>query len=238
MLARMADRVNRLNDIVRKTTAEPKAGAFSGSSRLLAELERERSRIARELHAGAGQPLAALRMNLELLDEWAAAMPQPAKDTVSRLRNLSESALEQIRAVSHRLHPPEWQHLTTEQAVRGLIEQTGLAGWFETTIQIGPLPIEPGYATKIAVYRCAQECIANVIRHSQATHIKVVLAAAGDSIELTVADNGKGIDPVKTSGGIGLDAIREHIVLLDGQLQVASGEQGTTITISFPLGED
>jgi two-component system NarL family sensor kinase len=209
---------------------------------LMAELERERSRIARELHAGAGQPLAGIKINLELLDGCSASMPETAQYALSRVRLLTDAALEQVRAVSHRLHPPEWQELTTEQALRQLVEASGISGRFETAIEIGHLPNEPGHAAKVALYRCAQECIANIFRHSQASHVEFALAAAGDRVELRVSDNGKGFAARSASGGIGLQTIREHAALLGGIVRIASGSdgelRGTTITVSLPLAED
>lgn len=205
---------------------------------LLAELERERSRIARELHAGAGQPLAGIKSHLELLDDCSASMPESARYALSRIHVLSEAALEQIRAVSHRLHPPEWQVLTTEQALRNLVDASGVSRRFETTIDIGHLPNEPEHAAKVALYRCAQECIANIFRHSQASRVEFVLAGGADRVELRVSDNGKGIAAGSAAGGIGLQVMREHVALLGGAVRIESGLHGTTITVSLPLAED
>jgi signal transduction histidine kinase len=205
---------------------------------LMAELERERSRIARELHAGAGQPLAGIKINLEMLDGCAASMPESAQYALSRARVLTDAALEQVRAVSHRLHPPQWQCLTTEQALRKLVQSSGLCDRFETAIRIGCLPKEPGYAAKVALYRCAQECIANIFRHSEASRVEFTLAPGADRVKLRVSDNGKGFAAANGTGGIGLETIREHADLLGGSVRIDTGLQGTTITISLPLAED
>jgi signal transduction histidine kinase len=214
---------------------------------VLAELERERSRIARDLHAGAGQPLAGIKLNLQLLADSAPAMPGPAQEALSRLRVLTDAALDQVRAVSHRLHPPEWQDLTTEQAIRKLLSGSGLAERFETAIEIGHLPHEPEHAAKVVLYRCAQECIANIFRHSQASRVEFQLVAAGDRIILRVSDNGKGMGPGTRDGGIGLQAIHEHVALLGGTVTIdsrpANGNLdhsrpgGTTISVSLPLAD-
>ena len=205
---------------------------------MTAELERERSRIARELHAGAGQPLAGIKVNLELLDGWSASMPESARFALSRARILTEAALEQVRAVSHRLHPPEWQDLTTEQALRKLVEASGVAYRFETAIDIPHLPKEPGHAIKVALYRCAQECIANIFRHSEASRVEFVLAPGGERVELRVSDNGKGFAAGTPAGGIGLETIREHAAGLGGFVRIDTGSHGTTIAVSLPADED
>jgi len=206
--------------------------------RILGELERERSRIARDLHAGAGQPLAAIKLNLELLAEHSAEMPESARKAVARLRDLSDSALEQIRAVSHRLHPPDWQELSTGEALRNLLDRSGIADWARMTVRIESLPVEPAHFAKVALYRCAQECLANIIRHSHASRVEFALYTVGDRVGMRIYDNGKGIE-VGTSGpGIGLQAIREHIEMLGGEHHIGNALPGTTITVSFPLAED
>ena len=243
MLSRVAGSICRLHVALASLPGRATAGHS-----LLAELERERSRIARELHAGAGQPLAGIKLNLEMLGDACASMPGPAREALSRLTVLTDAALDQVRAVSHRLHPPEWQNLTTERALRGLVEGSGLAQRFETLIDIGRLPKEPGHAAKVALYRCAQECIANIFRHSQASRVEFQLRAEGDMARLRVSDNGKGIAAGSGDSGIGLRAMRDHVALLGGAVVVDSashngafsdsGQQGTTITVSVPLVND
>ena len=90
----------------------------AGSHSTLEHLETERSRIARDLHAGAGQPLAGIILNLELLDGMEGSSSPEIKDVVGRLRYLAAQALDQVRAASHRLHPPDWQRLTLAAALK------------------------------------------------------------------------------------------------------------------------
>jgi two-component system sensor histidine kinase UhpB len=234
MLAIVAEKYCRFNNLLQQNRERE-----SPQRSLLRELERERARIGRELHAGAGQPLAGIRLNLDMLDEWSQSMPEAAKEAMSRLHRLSEAALQQVRAVSHRLQPPEWQQLSTEQAIRQLVADSGLTGRLETAIDIRPLPVEPTLSTRIALYRAAQECISNVLRHSGATRVELSLLPMGDRIELRVADNGKGILPESLSGGgMGLKAIRAHAASVDGVSRIASGLHGTTITIDVPVSEN
>ena len=164
MLAVIYEKNVRLGDLISKRWP-PRSGTA-----LLTELERERSRIARELHAGAGQPLAGIKLHLELLEECASAIPDSAgldsvRVTIGRLQTLAEQALSQVRAVSHRLHPPEWQEMTLDQAMESLVESSGLSRSLGLTRDIRPLPEEPSHGVKVQMYRCAQECISNIIRH-------------------------------------------------------------------------
>jgi two-component system, NarL family, sensor histidine kinase UhpB len=203
-----------------------------GSGRtIVRELERERSRIARELHAGAGQPLAGIKLNLEMLDDYAAVLPQAGRDALARLQTLASQALEQVRAVSHSLHPPDWQGLTTGDALLYLLRSSGLTGRLEVEIDIRPLPIEPSHTVKIAIYRCAQECISNVVRHSGAARFALALIPLGRMVELRLEDNGRGFPQEHSAGnpGIGLRAIREHTLALGGVCRISSGGDGVRI---------
>jgi two-component system, NarL family, sensor kinase len=204
---------------------------------IVRELERERSRIARELHAGAGQPLAAIGLNLELLCECSAALPQQAREALARLENLSARAIEQVRSLSHKLHPPDWQNLTVADALRGLIDSSGLTTVLEIEVHIQPPAVEPPHATKIVIYRCAQECISNVLQHSGATRVELRLFAYGDLLELRVEDNGHGFAGGGPHTGIGLVAIREHASALGGICEISSNPTGSKVMVRVPLSE-
>ena len=227
-----------VQDCVPRVAAGKHSFKFSSRARILA-LERERSRIAKDLHAGAGQPLAAIRMNLEALDELSALMPVEAAATLMRLRVLTEEALSEVRAVSHRLHPPDWQGLTLEVALERLVAEMGLQAVFpESRIVIRRLNSQPEHAVVVAAYRCAQECFSNVLRHSRATRVDFLLESVDGSILMRVADNGMGISGrTGESWGLGLRAIRENVADVDGHLRVFTGRSGTTMEFLFPAVE-
>jgi len=207
--------------------------------RLISALERERSRIARELHAGAGQPLAGMRLNLEMLGECSNDLPPAAREALTRLQKLTEQALDQVRAVSHGLHPPEWQTLTTAEALRYLVQCSGLESRLGVKLNLAALPAEPSHIVKVAIYRCAQECISNILRHSGATHLSLSLRLTGAMVELRVEDNGHGF-PAHSAGnkGIGLVAIREHAESLEGTCDILSNPVGVTVVVRLPLDAD
>ena len=242
MLSGFAEKNARLTAFVDKNRA-----VRSGPS-LLAELEKERSRIARELHAGAGQPLAGIKLHLEILNECTAQLPdsiwqnpvqgESAREAIGRLQTLAEQALGQVRALSHRLHPPEWQQKTLVEALESLLESSGLGGRLVLRGDFQPLPEEPSHAVKVQMYRCAQECLSNVIRHSGATEAIVELSAEDRRLLLTVTDNGHGFDITAKSSGIGLKAIEENAASMGGTASIASAPNGTKIRVSLPFSED
>lgn len=237
MLAGVCEKNSRLSNLVSRKWPPRKS-----SVPLLAELERERSRIARELHAGAGQPLAGIKIHLEILEECASAIPDStkmdsARMTIGRLQTLAEQALGQVRAVSHRLHPPEWQEMALDQALESLVDSSGLAG-LRLTKSLPPLADEPTHAAKVQIYRCAQECISNIVRHSGATEASISLRDEEGNAVLTVTDNGRGFDTGAKNSGIGLKAIFENAESLGGTARITSSGAGTRIVVKIPHSAD
>ena len=242
MLAGFAEKNARLSDVVARLCP-----VRSGPA-LLTELERERSRIARELHAGAGQPLAGIKLHLEILEECTAGLPdaawgnpgrgESARIAIGRLQTLAEQALGQVRALSHRLHPPDWQQKTIGEALESLVESSGLSGRLLLKQDFQPPAEEPSHTVKVQLYRCAQECISNVIRHSGATEATVALAAEGGRLLLTVTDNGHGFDTAARNSGIGLRAIDENASSMGGTASITSSSNGTKIRVSLPCSAD
>ncbi len=240
MLSRIGQKNSRLYGLLERDSKLRNAGSRASGRTIVHELERERSRIARELHAGAGQPLAGIKLNLDMLDDCAAVLPQAGREALARLQTLTEQALQQVRAVSHNLHPPDWQGLATGDALRYLVQSSGLMDRLVMEIDIQPLPVEPSHTVKIALYRCAQECISNVARHSGATRFALSLMAAGTMIELRMEDNGRGfpLEPSTGGKGIGLQSMREHTTALGGTCDISSGPDGVGICVRLPLGAE
>lgn len=205
---------------------------------LLRELERERGRIARDLHAGAAQPLAALCLNLSRVEESAHDLPAAAREALERAHRLADAALEQIRSSSHRLHPPAWQGLRLEEALERLVADSAAEVRFrEVRVEIPHLPVEPCFGSKIAAYRCAQEALSNALRHSNGDRISLSVSYEGVWMLLTVFDNGDSFaePPAVRSSGLGLRAMRRHVRAAGGSLRIAGGSNGTTIQVRLPI---
>lgn len=216
-----------------------------GGRKAVRQIEMERQRLGRELHTGAGQLLAAILLQLDVI---AAELPTPTpnvRQALDSISTLAADTLEQVRNLSRRLHPPEWQRLTLESAIRQLWQISGVPQRFEATLRIDPLPWEPSLEVKVLIYRAFQEALANLVRHSQATRIDVVLEVQNGQLVLGIRDNGVGFDaqrvfsaPPSVVSGIGLRSIRETAQELGGKLEVESGPDGTKLVVSvvpFPV---
>lgn len=240
---RIEDRIvrnhRRLQRAERELSARVNSRPKGNRGRVVLQMERERQRLGRELHTSVGQMLAAIRLQLEVI---AAQMPAPAggvQRALSAIGRLAGDALEQVRGISRRLHPPEWQRLTLEAALSQLWEITGIPQRFQALLSIQPLPHEPAHEIKVLFYRTAQEALANIARHSGAARVEMALEASGGAIALTIRDDGGGFDPSSLTGapaniesGIGLRSIREEAADLGASLEIKSGPGGTTLTVS------
>ncbi len=210
---------------------------------LTRELERERSRIARELHAGAGQPLAGIKLHLDLLSSEFPELPSRMRDGMGRIQLLADQALEQVRAVSHRLYPPDWQQLGVTEAIETLLHSSGLTQTSEVTLEIASFDPQPSHEVKVTLYRCCQECLSNILRHSRAKNVAISLSQTGGRFVLSIEDDGVGFDPEKVaaadprSRGIGLPAMDQQVRALGGSLIVQSGSMGTRLEFCLPVVE-
>ena len=216
-----------------------------GGRKAVRQIEMERQRLGRELHTGAGQLLAAIQLQLDVIAAELPSPPPNVRQALDSISTLAADTLEQVRSLSRRLHPPEWQRLTLESAIRQLWQISGVPQRFEATLQIDPLPWEPNLEVKVLIYRAFQEALANLVRHSRATRIAVALEARDGQLVLTIRDNGVGFDaqhefsaPPSVDSGIGLRSIRETAQELGGRLEVESGPDGTKLVVSvlpFPV---
>lgn len=201
----------------------------------------ERRRIARELHDTTAQNLAALNMNLAQLDRALAATdPSHAlliEDTIA----LADLAVQEIRTLSYVLHPPLLDALglcrTVQDYVEGFGPRSGIPTEVEVDEAIGRLSEE----TEIALFRVLQESLSNVHRHSGAQQAWVRLAIIDDTVELTITDDGHGMDAStrdrlrrRATVGVGIAGMTERLEQLGGTLRIESTDEGTMVCAAVP----
>jgi signal transduction histidine kinase len=214
----------------------------AGTGQLIQHMERERQRLGRELHTGVGQLLAAIGLQV---DTVATAIPDPppaARQALDRISLLAGDALEQVRAVSRRLHPPVWQRLTLEDALRQMWVSSGVPEKLAATATIASLSRSPEPEIKALLYRAAQEAISNLVRHSRATAARLSLTESEGWLYLTVWDNGGGFDvaavwdaPADVAAGLGLRSLREEAAAVGATVRIESGPSGTSLMAAAPM---
>ena len=232
----------RLQSAERNLSSLTQASGFSAGASAVRQIELERERLGRDLHTGVGQLLVAIRLQLEVIATQLPDAPAGVQHALDRIGTLASDAGEQVRSLSRKLHPPEWQRLSLETAVRQLWESSGVPQRFEASLRIQPLPREPEQEAKVLVYRAVQEALTNLVRHARASRVEMTLESSGDRVVLRIQDNGVGFDvgrllsaPANVTQGIGLRSIREQASSLGGKLEIGSGAGGTILELSVPF---
>ena len=206
--------------------------------RLIDVQEAERRRISRELHDDLNQQIATLSMGISQLKRKVPQQDGQLVADLDQLRKTANGLTDEVRRLSHQLHPAVLEHLGLVPALESYIasfrdeEQINV----QFTADIGEVRIP--FQTSICVYRVAVEALRNVARHSGAASAAVSLKRSQKGLELQVSDSGKGFD-VETSrqgGGLGLISIEERLRVLQGDCYVSSApERGTTLVARVPL---
>jgi signal transduction histidine kinase len=213
-----------------------------GAGNPIQQIEGERQRLGRELHTNVGQLLSAIRLQLEIVTSQLREPALNVHQALDRISVLTADALERVRSIAQRLHPPEWQRLSIEAAIRQMWDLSGIPESFEARLYIQDLPQQPDLDTKVLLYRAAQEAVSNITRHSRATRVEASLRLHDGGLVLQFQDNGAGFDaprlfssPPNLAGGIGLRTIREQAEGLGGILVVESGPDGTKLELTIPF---
>ena len=232
------------SDVTERKRAEQEVAWLA--AHLLRAQDAERRRIARDLHDGTAQTLAAVELILARLRN---EIVHERQDTIKLDRLLSEGhslaseALQEVRSLSYLLHPPELEHLGLVGAIQsyaeGFSRRSGIAVTVEAPDDLGRLP----QAIEIALFRVLQECLTNVLRHSQSSCAHVHLFAGLSCVALQVRDCGRGIVPSvehiehnhPEALSVGITSMRQRMLNLGGRLKVTSGSRGTKVTAIVPV---
>jgi two-component system sensor histidine kinase UhpB len=197
----------------------------------LAAQERERMRVARELHDEIGQRLTAVAINAErAAEDGESASSEALHAVVDDVRD----SLEDVRRIARELRPEALDDLGLVNALIALCSRvTDVRVERRFDRDLPPLDHE----TELVIYRIAQESLTNVSRHAKASRAVVALRREGDSIVLTVRDDGRGLPAELPRGTAGISGMRERALLVGGALTISSEPgKGTEVRLSVPTG--
>ncbi len=194
--------------------------------------EEERRRLARDLHDEVNQALTAILLRLEALSQGA---PPELGSELSEVKRLVNQAMGELLQLARQLRPTALDDhgLLPAMAsqVRRFAAQTGIKADLNARGESTKLAPDE----EIAVYRIAQEALANVARHAGATQVDVDLNAGEDGIELIVRDDGRGFETHRAASGLGLGGMAERARLVGGELTIASEPgAGTELCLRVP----
>jgi len=197
-------------------------------------MEKERTRLAREIHDSLGHYLTAINIQLEAARAVQADETAPVAALLERAQALTKEGLQEVRRSVAALRASPLADKPLPLLIETLAEGCRTSG-IETTCTIAgtPRPLPPAF--ELALYRAAQEALTNVRKHAQAQHAEVTLTYAADSVHLRVEDDGVG--SAEHAGGFGLVGLRERVQLLGGALEIAS-VPGAGFVLEITLREE
>ena len=189
--------------------------------------EKERLRIAKELHDGVNGDLSAIKYKL-------TAMVEHSTDVVNEVVAMLDHSSEQVRAISHNLVPPALEKFELTEALEDYAASMNDIHEPEISFQFLGNPIQLPKKIEVNLYRIVQELLSNSIKHAQASEITVQISHQQGNLLITVEDNGIGFDPQQTNRkGIGLTNIQSRIDYLKAKKDLVSNEKGTTYSIEI-----
>jgi signal transduction histidine kinase len=198
----------------------------------------ERARVARELHDSTAQTLAAAMLQISATARQAK---DPAtEERLAELRTLVADALEEVRTLSHTIHPRVLDDLGLVAALEWLARQTRQEGTLDVEVEAEPGAEDIPRAAASVLYRIAQESIRNVLQHAHARNVRLVLECNDLAATLSVIDDGRGFDVRGAEArrpGMGLFSIRERVSLVNGTVDIQSVPgRGARVIATLPLG--
>jgi two-component system NarL family sensor kinase len=229
-------------DITERKRAEDSVRELSG--RLLQVQDDERRHFARELHDSAGQMLTALQMNLAVLEDEASKLGPEAVDRLKESMNLVDELFQEVRTISHLLHPPLLDEVGLSSALRAYAEGFAERSKITVDVEIPPDFGRLSQDSETTIFRIVQEALTNIHRHSASRVAAIRLFYLGDDVRVEVQDDGIGISAEKRAemersgaAGVGIRGMRERLRQLGGTLEVSQVRDGagTLVIARLPV---
>lgn len=194
--------------------------------------ERERSRLARELHDGIGGMLTAIKMNLSATRKKHPELSQFS--SLKEIMHMLEDTGTEVRKTAHNLMPDVLVKHRLPEAL--MIYCENIHEQLPTELQFHGHLTDLDKAIELLLYRMIQELLQNILKHASATYAAVQLMMHEGKLSLTVEDNGTGFDPQQEHGGFGLQNLKYRVAALQGNISITSSKgRSTTIHIEFEL---
>lgn len=231
---RIRERLVQLSADLQEFTAAP---VFVGEDTKEEIIEKERSRIARELHDSVSQQLFAAMMMLSAINETIdGQLSEPIKKQLIKVEEVIGNAQTEMRALLLHLRPVALEDRSLKQGITNLLEELYSKVSLELKWELMETTLDSGIEDHL--FRIVQEAVSNTLRHAKANKLEVYLNQTQDSVTLKIVDNGVGFEsnqPDKV-GSYGLRNMRERVVGLGGTFKIVSiKQQGTILDISIPV---
>ena len=199
--------------------------------------EKERTRIARELHDELGQLLTALNTGVILLRKKIPTDQEHLLERTLSMKELIDMTMQTVKRIYMDLRPGMLDHLGLPAAIEWQCQEFQKRTGIHCSVVVDPEDMEPNKDASITVFRILQETLTNVAKHSKATRVQVSLKGLEDDLELAVSDNGRGIrdGDLQKPKSFGLLGVRERVDFRGGEVHISGRKgKGTTVTVRLP----
>ncbi|MCI0474177.1 MAG: histidine kinase, partial [Ignavibacteria bacterium] len=210
------------------------------TKQLIDSHEEERKKISAELHDSLGQDLVIIKNSASMaLNNHLSG--KDSSNYISQISDISSSALNNVRTISHNLRPVELDRLGLTDTIKSVIEKVSQSADIEFSQDIDNIDGILDKNNEVNFCRIIQESTNNILKHSKASIANVQIKAAGNKITAIIKDNGTGFDPENVKNHsvyktFGLTGIKERVRMLNGTLKINSEmKKGTEIIISIPV---
>jgi PAS domain S-box-containing protein len=232
-----------VQDISERKRAEKELRTLS--TYLLRTQDQERRRIGRELHDSTAQKVAALGMNLSLINGSAASVDSKTHKHLLESQTLVQECLREIRTLSHLLHPPLLDEVGLASALRWYADGFARRSGIRVDLQLPPDFTRMSQEVETTLFRIVQECLTNVHLHSGSPTARICILRNPESVVAAVTDEGCGMRSADRNGatgtveiGVGIAGMRERVEQFGGRLEIDSTHAGTTVKATLPIPED
>ena len=206
--------------------------------RLIEAQEKERSRIARELHDDICQKLALLSMELEMSKRLVLRPGGPVEVRIEEMRQQCSGIAADVQALSHELHSSRLDYLGLTVALQSFCQEFAQQQNVNIDFKYEDVPESLPKDIALSLFRIAQEGLHNSLKYSGVDRFSVHLWGTGDTLQLEISDSGSGfaVDQAQTGTGLGLISMQERAHLVNGSFAIESGASGgTRIMVSVPV---
>ncbi|MBD2755452.1 sensor histidine kinase [Spirosoma validum] len=199
--------------------------------------ERERERIARDLHDEVGASLSTAKLFVNQIQHETAV--DDIKELAQQAGGILGDMVQDVRQIAQNLSPVILDNVGLSDAVKLIMNRLQLSG-LQVSSQIEPVDKELDKEKQLALYRIVQEVVGNIVKHAGATHVALTLACQDNTIRLQIDDDGRGFlypqPDLSARSGMGMGSIRARAGLLNAQLHITSAVgKGTRIELNIPV---
>ncbi len=209
------------------------------TTRLIASGEEERRQLARLLHDDFGQTVTGLRYEVDGLERMLDSPSSCMRKSLDAIRRQLWEVTQSTRKVSRSLHPSMLDELGLVSALTWYVDNFVRGESLDVEFKDVGFDRRLPRDVELAMYRAAQECLTNIVRHAHASHVKIRLTSGYPYAIMSIEDDGKGISTrsgKSSERGLGIVSMRERVQLLGGTLEIKSQPgKGTKVRVEIPI---